>query len=88
MANLTPLIQKGVKDIAGNYTLAAVAGGNQLFLNLLRGQLEKCNLNIDSQLEGFYEEGVGKQEEREEERKGVARSSLFSYFKALHSLKG
>lgn len=90
MANLTPLIQKRVKDTGGNYSLAAVVcvGGDQLFLNLLRGQLEKCNLNIDSQPEGFYEEGFGKLEEREKERKGVARSSLFSYFKALNSLKG
>lgn len=57
-------------------------------MNLLRGQLEKYNLNIDSQPEGFYEEGLGKVEERERRRKGVARSSLFSYFKALNSLKG
>lgn len=62
-------------------------GGNQLFLNLLRGQLEKCNLNIDSQPEGFYEAGLVKLEEREKEKQGVARSSLFSYFKALNSLK-
>lgn len=63
-------------------------GENQLFLNLLRGQLEKRNLNIDSQPEGFCEEGLGKLEEREKERKGGARSSLFSYFKALSGLKG
>lgn len=27
MANLTPFIQKRVKDIAGNYSLAAVVAG-------------------------------------------------------------
>lgn len=27
MANLTPLIQKGVKDTTGNYSLAAVVCG-------------------------------------------------------------
>lgn len=67
--------------------MCVCGGGNQLFLNLLRGQLEKCNLNIDSQLEGFYEAGLVKLEEREKEKKGAARSSLFSYFKALNSLK-
>lgn len=83
MANLTPLIQKGVKDTSGNYNLAALVGRNQLFLNLLRGQLEKCNLNIDSQSEGFYGRA-----EREKEKRGAARGSLFSYFKALNNLKG
>lgn len=34
-------------------------GGNQLLLNLLREQLEKCNLNIDSQPEDFYKQGLG-----------------------------
>lgn len=56
-------------------------------MNLLRGQLEKCNLNIDGQPKGFYKEGGGKLVEREEKRREVARSLLFSYFKALNSLK-
>lgn len=60
MANLTPLIQKGVKDTAGNYSLVALMRRNQLVLNLPRGQLEKCNLNIDSQSQGFLQEGVGR----------------------------
>lgn len=40
MANLTPLIQKGVKDTASNYSLAAVVcvwGGESTLLELTEG---------------------------------------------------
>lgn len=60
--------------------------GGGLFLNFLREQLGACNLNIDSQPEGTLGGGEGSWwKGKKRARRGLARGSLFSYFKALSS---
>lgn len=60
-------------------------GENQVFLNLLREQLEKGNLNIENQPEGVLQGGGMTLAEW---GGGPSQGSLFLYFKALNSLKG